>query len=1311
MLKRISKGEAAFHIFNYIFLGFCVLITLFPFATIIAKSFSSTEAIESGKVFLLPVDFNLSAYKNMLDDGQLLHSMFNSVIVTVVGTCLNMIFTTTAAYALSKKRLHGRNIIMKLMVFTMMFSGGTIPHFILVQSLGLMNSYWALWLPGLITIYNLIVMKTFFEGLPESLEEAARIDGASELMIFFRIILPLSMASLATIALFYAVSWWNEYFSGMIYIHKSSLMPMQVKLDDWQTKKSVSAEVVRYKEWREKFSLTDEKMGLHDLKIKVYSEEGLVAYDEDKICLIDFYERKPFDEYNPVGINLGSGMGRLANTYENGFETLAKIGIYSIRDSFEWQTVETEKGMYKLSDSQHIKRLAIKDNNMIDNSFMIAYGNQVATGRESSDKMYPPNTMEGVQAYTDYGIKAAKDLVGVPVLSFELWNEPNLATFWKPSPDFWQYTQMAKAATFDLKKEFPDKDVLVASTASQEQPAFFEVLLRNNIIEYADELSIHPYTYPYDPDERHIVRVPQYLEGFENYGGWMNIGITEYGWPTHDAYNGTAYDDQAVYFIKSFIFNEEMGIDRYHIYCARDTGEEKAYVEHNFGIMEYDGTPKPAMVAISQFNNVLSTAQYQGEFILAPELRSFVYQAGSEPVVITWAPDAEIKGSYTLKEGEYAEDMFGNRINESIITIGKEPIYIFGMSKDCFAKVIAHDTSAIYDELYERFGEKIDLTELREFKESLPDVYKGASNVTNNLNRYFDIINLLVDRGMADKDMSVNDTAFLAYAMYKKGESMANAIAGGPLVYKASEHGYDETKKLISDVKGDEPDSSLHFTDAIIRYADRASYNLEKLMKTEDFDGKKQKKDIYRFMLDKTCALARTMLKHETPDSGRAMFTYSKSTQMTVYQGKKYTFSSNLENLRNKDFNGYAVWVDETGKELGERVPLSVPSGENKEFEISGNVPYIKDAGKYVYAINYVEDGKIVKRQEQGIEFRNLINFHLAASMTTLSDMENVTVEMTNTSDESLTGTIIIEGPDGWSFDSVEKAFTVEAGQTQDINFGITEYLKKPFNEYCFKLSVKDTEGNIISQQEVLLDFRISVYDENDFSPESFDGSVSGWEDAYPIYIAAPEINPGDINSWKGQNRAMKVLSKWNNNAMYILADVYDSVFNNTYTGFDIWQGDSVQVAIDTEMNGLAEGTKTGYQADDYEFGYAVTPNGTETYIYFGPGLKAGDMGSQVTKIIRDDSVGVTRYLIKLPKEIISQFELAEGKEYSFNIAANDADVLLREGYVQYTNGITDSKNPSLFKRFKLLSSDGAADLPNDSSAFIQQINEIRTGH
>jgi len=199
-----------FNVINYIYLALCVMVTLLPFATIIAKSFSDTVAIESGEVFLWPVDFNIQAYKNLITDGQLLRSMKNTVIITIIGTCLNMIFTTTAAYALSKKRLLGGKLIMKLMTFTMIFSGGTIPHFIVVKSLGLMNTYGALWLPGLITVYNLIVMKTFFEQLPESLEEAARIDGANDLLIFFKIVLPLSLATIATITLFYAVAWWNE---------------------------------------------------------------------------------------------------------------------------------------------------------------------------------------------------------------------------------------------------------------------------------------------------------------------------------------------------------------------------------------------------------------------------------------------------------------------------------------------------------------------------------------------------------------------------------------------------------------------------------------------------------------------------------------------------------------------------------------------------------------------------------------------------------------------------------------------------------------------------------------------------------------------------------------------------------------------------------------------------------------------------------------------------------------------------------------------------------------------------------------------
>ena len=229
-MKRVTFGEKVFYVVNNIFLAFCVFITVFPLLSIVAKSLSSTRAIESGDVFLLPVETNIRAYMSLIEDGQLLRAMLNTVIITLVGTALNMFFTTMGAYVLSKKRLIGGRFFLRMVVFTMMFSGGVIPNFLLVKSLNLINTYGALWLPGLVSVYNLIVMRTFFMGLPESLEESAKLDGAGDITVFVKIVLPLSLASLATIALFYAVSWWNEYFNGMIYINKSTLMPLQVKL-------------------------------------------------------------------------------------------------------------------------------------------------------------------------------------------------------------------------------------------------------------------------------------------------------------------------------------------------------------------------------------------------------------------------------------------------------------------------------------------------------------------------------------------------------------------------------------------------------------------------------------------------------------------------------------------------------------------------------------------------------------------------------------------------------------------------------------------------------------------------------------------------------------------------------------------------------------------------------------------------------------------------------------------------------------------------------------------------------------------------
>lgn len=229
-MKNNIFQKYGFRVVNYLFFTVLAFIMIFPFINILATSMSSSHAIVSGKVLLVPVEFTLDAYRAVWQDGQIFKALLNSVLLTVVGTAINIIGTIMIAYPLSKKRLLGRKLITKFIVFTMLFNGGLIPNFILVKSLGLMNTYWALWLPAIVSVYNMIIMLNFFRNLPESLEEAAKIDGANDIYILVKLMLPLSMPVIATLTLFYAVAWWNNYFNVMIYITSSNRLTLMVKL-------------------------------------------------------------------------------------------------------------------------------------------------------------------------------------------------------------------------------------------------------------------------------------------------------------------------------------------------------------------------------------------------------------------------------------------------------------------------------------------------------------------------------------------------------------------------------------------------------------------------------------------------------------------------------------------------------------------------------------------------------------------------------------------------------------------------------------------------------------------------------------------------------------------------------------------------------------------------------------------------------------------------------------------------------------------------------------------------------------------------
>ncbi len=231
MVKDTSASSVILDIVIYVVLILLMIVTLYPIIYILSVSLSSQAAYEAGEVVLWPIGINLEAYKEVLTGGTVPLSFLQAVINTVLYTVISLFMTTTLAYPLSrsKERVPFHGLITKLIVFTMFFSAGMIPTYLIVQKVGLLNTRWALIIPVAITTYNLVVMRSFFESVPVELEEAAFIDGANEITIFAKIILPLSKAALATVGLFYAVSQWNQWFNAMLYLSDrvSELYPLQ----------------------------------------------------------------------------------------------------------------------------------------------------------------------------------------------------------------------------------------------------------------------------------------------------------------------------------------------------------------------------------------------------------------------------------------------------------------------------------------------------------------------------------------------------------------------------------------------------------------------------------------------------------------------------------------------------------------------------------------------------------------------------------------------------------------------------------------------------------------------------------------------------------------------------------------------------------------------------------------------------------------------------------------------------------------------------------------------------------------------------
>ena len=291
---RDTLGDRLFYAGCYLITALFMLAVLYPLVYILSASFSSAEAITSGRMWLYPVDFSLVGYRYILKYDAIWLGYRNTLFYTFAGTLINVAMTMTCAYGLSRRGMRGRRFFTMLFTFTMIFSGGMIPNYLLMKNLRILNTVWCMLLPGAISAYNLIVAKTFIENsIPGDLLEAARIDGCSDVRFFFSIVLPLSKAILAVLLLMYAAAHWNAYFNAFLYLTDKKLYPLQIFLRQILVQSNMSADM-----------LDPEAMAQMQTLQQILKYAVIVVSTAPMLCLYPFVQK-----YFRQGVMIGSIKG------------------------------------------------------------------------------------------------------------------------------------------------------------------------------------------------------------------------------------------------------------------------------------------------------------------------------------------------------------------------------------------------------------------------------------------------------------------------------------------------------------------------------------------------------------------------------------------------------------------------------------------------------------------------------------------------------------------------------------------------------------------------------------------------------------------------------------------------------------------------------------------------------------------------------------------------------------------------------------------------------------------------------------------
>ena len=1026
------------------------------------------------------------------------------------------------------------------------------------------------------------------------------------------------------------------------------------------------------------------KYGNANVEVSVYDGGRCAAKYSCEICVYKPYERHYFNKYTTGSINEMKSNRHPERPTQEIMDIANKLGFFATRMDPEWASGEHIKGIYRFKGMAFDYSKSLYDkSDFIWSPVDIDYNNALYSDGDQKGNIYTPSNLQG---YADFSAESA--LYYDNVKEFEFWNEPNGNTYWKGA-DPYEYAAAVKTASSFMRQLRTDLNLSAGSIdVSKNGLGYSRTIFDAGIYDYIDNFSVHPYYHPQRGDGVFDKKTKSYMEIVENAGGWKDIDLTEIGWMGSKDGETSLDLQQAEEIPKIIAICNGLGVF-YNIYCMYSKPANE------FGFLRMDYSARPSCASTSNFFNNFGGAEYLFRYQPNDTAYIYCYKRDGGYTLVAW----DSMGDTTLNLIAPAEvyDIYGNSLGKKTdIKLISAPQYIKNVDKgwirERFAESIRNEIVLFTEKNTEILSDNIK-EELAELSGKIsPDINADVCELPYTIG-----LSIMEDKGDAVFDPQNKQ---MLYELHRIGELIIklygsesnNKETTAISEYNKLYNRYSSKLKYNTD--------KMPFTHDILRYAGRCVDELEYLL-----NDKRTTKDANMFISNRNIMAKQLMRWAEytmTKETVKHLdMTFSMlPAQGVAIDGKDFKVDISVFNSTFEDKSGGKVEVINTeGTVVATIDNVYVPARNYTTVKTSFNIAENELNKEMFYTVRYTGGGYSYE-STYPIKKTPQVNISMLDSEFGADQMREIKYELTNLMSEQVDMSLKVTAPEGWEVQE-NVGVTLKPNEKKVVSVPVNSIKQTAFNHYPINLEVIRDDGHVIYNETNLLNFTVSSRADTDISAAEFDGDISDWSNAYPYYIALPEdFNSGA--SWQDSELSGRVFSKYDDNNLYFLIDVYDETHSNTKDGVNIWDGDAVQIAFD-----VLDTNSGAYDGDDYEICAALTGSGVQVWNHFaGNRNNSGARPSEWAGIVRNNEQHTTRYLIKIPKSDITPFETRQGNSISLDIALADSDLLAgRESAASICGTITGRKDTIPFIKWYLI---GTQEILKDGIEDVEKIFPIK---